>query len=140
MTDLKMREVVSTGHRVVHKGAAQQLSTLRVVDTILHQSLANALNQTAMDLPLHNHGIDDRSKIINGGETIHFDHPRLRIDFDLANVGSCRKCEIGGVVKGRLIEPRLQFIQGIVVRQRLRFRYFFWYSFESLLNYTDSFT
>ena len=55
--DLEARHVVRLGHGVVHVGRRQQLAVL-VVDAVLEQGLADALDDAAVDLTLDDHRVD----------------------------------------------------------------------------------
>jgi len=69
-----------------------------------------------MDLPLHDHGVDDGAEIVHGTEAVDTHHARGRIHLDLADIGAGREGEVGGVVESGLVQPRLQLVQRIVVR------------------------
>ena len=69
-----------------------------------------------MDLPFDDHRIDHVSEIVDRGEPVDADHPGLRVDLDLADVGAGRVGEVGGVVEGVLVQARLELVQRVVVR------------------------
>ena len=68
-----------------------------------------------MDLALHNHGIDDGAEIVHGGEAVQLHDPSRRIHLDFGNIGAGGEGEVGGVVERCFIQPRLEFVERVVV-------------------------
>ncbi|MNT94557.1 hypothetical protein D3C72_2362710 [compost metagenome] len=68
-----------------------------------------------MHLALHDHGVDDGAEVVHGRELVHARAARGRVNLHFADVGACRKGEVGRVVERGFVEARLQHIQRIVV-------------------------
>ena len=69
----------------------------------LHQRLADALRDAAMDLAIAEQFVDDLADIVDGGVTRERDHAGLRIDLDFAEVAAVGKVRrLGGEGAGRL--------------------------------------
>ena len=73
---LKVGQIVGTRHGVVHEAAGQQLARVAVVDAVFQQCLADALGQTAMNLALDDHGVDDGAEVVDGTEAVDAYHAR----------------------------------------------------------------
>ena len=116
MADGEVGEIVGARHGVVHERACHELTRLAVIHAVLHQRLADALNQTTVHLAFDNHRVDDGAKVIHGRETVYTNLASGRIDFDLANVGTGREGEVGRVIERGLVETWLQLVQWVVVR------------------------
>src|SRR5579863_5976749 len=64
---LKLRELRSYRHGVVHKSAGQELTIFAIFDSFPHR-LSNALCDTAVNLSLHEHRIKLATTVINCDE------------------------------------------------------------------------
>ena len=62
---LDLREQVGARHAVIHEGRRQHLRRVLVVDRMLHQRLADALRDAAMDLAAHDHRIEHDAEIVD---------------------------------------------------------------------------
>jgi hypothetical protein len=103
--EVEVRQVVGPGHAVVHEGAGDQLAVL-VVDGVLEQRLADALDDAAMDLALDQHRVQDEAEIVDDGVVDDGHHAGVGVDLDLgdvAAVGEGPGIELDG---GRGIEAR----------------------------------
>src|SRR5271157_2514518 len=69
-----------------------------------------------MDLALDDQRVDDSSEIVGSGEIQQGDRPGIAIDLDLGDMRACRVGEVRRIVKGRLVESRLDRIDRIIVR------------------------
>src|SRR6187431_113480 len=67
LTDLSVeeRKVVRARHGIVHERAGQKLPGARIVDAMLQQRLADALNDPAVSLTMNDQWIDGASNIID---------------------------------------------------------------------------
>src|SRR4029079_2606191 len=101
-TNLERRKIVGMGHAVICQRPGHEL-TVFVVHRALEQSLPDALRDTAMDLSLDDHRINDGTEIIDGGPIHDFGLASLPVDLDLANVAAGRECEIRRVVEAGLL-------------------------------------
>ena len=84
-TNREVREVIRSWHAVVHVRSRNQLSCI-IVNRLLQKGLTNSLGDTPMDLPFHDHWIDQIAKIVNRDKLNDLSYPRIRIDFDLTNM------------------------------------------------------
>ena len=75
------------------------MSGFRVVDNVLHQRLADALRQAAVDLPLADQRVDHAPQVVDHGVAVDAHLAGMRVDFQFANVAAV------GVV-GRIGIPR----------------------------------
>src|SRR5947209_8688627 len=87
--DLDRRNVVGAWHAVILVARRQQLS-FAVVGHALIQRLSNALGNTAVNLPSHQHRIHGNADVIDRGVAHHTADTGLRIDFDLADMSAVR--------------------------------------------------
>ena len=84
---LERREIVGTRHAIVHERARLELAAL-VIDRVLVERLADALDQRAMDLALDDQRVDDAAEVVSAGEVDELDRAGLAIDFDLGDIGA----------------------------------------------------
>ena len=63
--DRDVAHVVGARHRVIHEARSQQLAGSRLVDHLLHQDLADALRDAAMDLAGQRQRIDHRADVVD---------------------------------------------------------------------------
>ena len=63
--DRDVAHVVGARHAVIHETRSQQLAGSRFVDHLLHQDLADALRDAAMDLPGERQRIDHRADVVD---------------------------------------------------------------------------
>ena len=95
--DLHVRDHLGARHGVVDEARGQELAALAVLDHLLHQDLAEALGDAAMDLALEPDRVDHRADIVDHGVAIDVDVAGLGIDLDLADMAA-----VGiGVLLGR---------------------------------------
>ena len=85
------RQFVRARHPIIRERGRQQLSGARLVDALLPERLADALNDPAVDLALEDHWIDRPSYIVDGCVANNVRRSRLGIDLDLADVAAVRK-------------------------------------------------
>src|SRR5262249_34409585 len=105
--DFERHKVARSRNSVIHEGRGHELAAVSVVPAPFEQSLADPLPESAMHLAFDNHWIDDRPKVVRGGELDDLDPPSLRIHLDLADMGPGRKREVLGVVERALLQARL---------------------------------
>ena len=86
-----------------------------VINTLFVKCLTDSLGDAAVNLPVHDHGIDDAPEIIASGESHHLHNTGVGIDFDFADVATGREREILRIVKRGLLQSWLQRLQRIVV-------------------------
>ena len=72
--------VVSSWQGIVHERAREKLPGFRVVESVLQERLTETLGDSAMHLTIHQAGIDDSAKIVDGSIALHRDHACIRID------------------------------------------------------------
>ena len=87
-----------------------------VINTLFVKCLTDSLGDAAVNLPVHDHGIDDAPEIIASGESHHLHNTGVGIDFDFADVATGREREILRIVKRGLFQSWLQRLQRIVMR------------------------
>src|SRR4029077_12460787 len=92
--ELERKEIVGTRHAIVHERTRLELAALVVIDRILVECLADALDKRAMDLALDDQRVDDAAEVVGAGEVDKLDRASLAIDFDLGNIGTGRIGEI----------------------------------------------
>ncbi len=112
--DIVGRHIIGPRHSVVVVGAADQLTCVSVVDGVFEYGRADALSDTAVHLAFNDHRIDHCSHIIDGRDLDDLHLTGVRIDFYFADLGSRRICEVGGIVKSRFFESRLETFRIIV--------------------------
>ena len=88
--ELERKEIVGTRHAIVHERARLELAALVVIDRVLVERLADALDQRAMDLALDDQRVDDAAEVVGAGEVDKLDRAGLAIDFDLGDIGARR--------------------------------------------------
>ena len=113
--DIVRRQIVGARHGVVHEARGDELP-VRVVSRAFQQRLTDALRDSAMHLPLDDHRVDQFAEIIDGRPTIDGHDAGLRIDFEFADMHARREGEVGGVPERALLEARLDFVPGELVR------------------------
>src|SRR6266540_644058 len=69
-----------------------------------------------MDLTFDDHRVDHRAEIVDRRPAYDLRDAGLGIDLDLADVAACREGEIGRIVEGTLLEPRLDLRGGELMR------------------------
>ena len=87
---------------------------MAIVDDLLAQRLADALRQSAVDLPLHNHRVDQHAAIVNGVKGSQGNRAGLRIHDDHGKMHGLRIVGIRRIVKLR------DFQSGRVSRRQQR--------------------
>ena len=102
--------------RVVHERARQALA-VGIVDDGLHQGLAQALGQRAVELPFRQERVDDGARVVHPDERLEVEHPRLRLDREPADhrAGApdlAVRLEVGGRLEPRRVARR----QGLAAR------------------------
>src|SRR5262249_1023437 len=81
----EIAEIIGARHAVIHERAAEEL-TARVVDDVLAQRLAEALDDAALDLAFADQRIEHGTDIVDGGIPRHPELACLAIDLDLASI------------------------------------------------------
>ena len=95
------------------KLAVSELAAV-VVDRVFQQRLADALGETAMDLALDDHRVDQPSEIVGGDEVDERGLAGAAVDLDLADVGARGEGEVGRVVERGFLQARLHAVGQIV--------------------------
>ena len=85
---MKSPDDVGPRHHVIHEAAVVSLAGLAVIDHLLAQGLADALDRAAVELAAHDHRIDDPADIVDRDIGDDLDGAGLRIDLDLADMSS----------------------------------------------------
>src|SRR5690554_665925 len=104
MSYAEFRKVVCPRHGVVHERTGQQLGCFTVIYTVLQQRLTDSLYQSAVDLPFHDHGVDDRSEVVHSSEPVDLDFASQWVDLHFADIGSSREGEVGRVIERSFVE------------------------------------
>ena len=84
------RHILGARHGVIHERAGDELAAV-VVDRALHQRLADALRQRALQLALDDHGIERRAAIVDRGIGDNRHVSGIGIDLDLGDVTAVGK-------------------------------------------------
>ena len=92
-----MRHRVGARHAVIHEAAGQVLPGFAVVDDLLHQSLAQALRDAAMDLTLEADRVHHRADIVDDDVADDLQGAGIGVDLDLTDVAAIG---VGVVVGG----------------------------------------
>src|SRR6185437_10090879 len=82
------RSVGRARQRIIHERAGDELAVLGVVDSLLHQGLADALHRAAMNLAGQQHWIERHTKIVDDDVVDHLDDAGGGIDLDLGDMGA----------------------------------------------------
>ena len=97
--------VVRARHGVIHVTSGQELAAVAVVNDILHQRLADALGQTAMDLAFADHRVDGTPAIVDDGIAVDFRFAGCRIDLNFNHVTAVRIARNVAVEGATRFEP-----------------------------------
>ena len=81
-------QVRGAWYLIVDERSAEHLPGFRVVDGALHQRLADALCQAALNLPDCQHRVDQVAIIIDGRVAVQNGFARFHIDLDFGNVAA----------------------------------------------------
>ena len=84
------RQVFRARHEVIHEGAGQELAGVRIVGDVLAEHLADALHQSAVQLPLDQRVADDVAAIVGRHVVDDLRLAGVRIDLDLGDVRAAR--------------------------------------------------
>src|SRR5262249_30429647 len=79
--DPHSRQMVSCRHAIIHERARQELAGCRIVVAVLAQRLTYPLNDSAVQLALNDHGIDDSADVVDRGVIDELHDPSLGVDF-----------------------------------------------------------
>ena len=82
---------VGARHRVLHEGRGLELAALRVVAAVLPEGLAQALDDAAVGLPVHDQRVDGAAHVVHRGVADDLHHAGLRIHLDLAHRAAVRE-------------------------------------------------
>ena len=85
VAEVEIAEIGGARHAVIHERAGQELAAL-VVDDVLHQHLADPLDDAAMDLPFASSGLSTMPTIVDRGIAGQLDLAGLCVDLDLAEM------------------------------------------------------
>jgi hypothetical protein len=80
------RHVLGARHGVVHERAGDELARVGVIDRVLHQRLAEAGGDAAVQLAFDDHRIERAAAIVDRGIAGDLDRAGRRIDLDLGDV------------------------------------------------------
>src|SRR6516165_5352087 len=116
------RDIVSARHTIIHEGPRQQLAGYVIIDAGFAECLADTLHESAVDLPLDDHRIDNGTDVIHR-DVVHERHDTcLRINLDLRDMCPTGEREVYRIVERLLLEPRLQDFKWVVDRKMSRQR------------------
>ena len=107
MRDDRLRDVGRHRERVIHKGPTQELSAL-VVLKLFAQRGADALRDAAVDLTVHEQGIDHGSAVVRDPVAGDAHHARVAIHLDGGHVHARRERPVLRLVDVARLEPRLR--------------------------------
>src|ERR1700730_540895 len=106
-------DIVSARHAIIHEGPGQKLAGCLIVNAVFAECLADTLHESAMDLPLDDHRIDNSADVIDR-DVVHERHyTRFWVNFDLRDMSSTGKRKVYRIVKRLLLEPWLQNVKGV---------------------------
>ena len=91
--------------RVVHERAGDQLAVL-VVDRTLQERLSESLGDAAVDLSLHQQGVDDLPTVIHRHIAPDLDLAGFRVHLHDTEMGTEGEGEVLRLVKGRGLQTR----------------------------------
>src|ERR1700730_10755001 len=97
LVGLPIRSLDRGRNQIIHEGASLYVAIL-VVGNFLHKRDRQAFGQTAMDLTLDNHRVDNVSAVINGHEAPNFHFTCSLVDVDHTDVGAERKCQVWRII------------------------------------------
>ena len=90
-------------HEVIHKGPVEDVSFIVVFNSLVH-GRGNSLGQSAVDLPFHDHGVDDVPTIIDGHKSLHVDGTGFLIHFHHTDICPVGEGKVGRIVVMRCLE------------------------------------
>ena len=85
--EIEKGHILGARQGIIHEGARHHLATL-VIDDALHHRLAKTLDNAAMQLPGHQHRVDDRAEIVHGDITVDTHHACFRVDLDFGDMAA----------------------------------------------------
>ena len=100
------RHVVAARNRVVHEGAGEELARL-VVDEAFHEPGGQALDGAALELRLHDRGIDGAPRIVHHGVGQQAHEAGIHVHVHDGGLGAEGPGDGGGMKIGAGIEPGL---------------------------------
>jgi hypothetical protein len=112
-------QVIGTRYAIIHKRAGEELAARRIIDAVLAQRLAGALNDATVDLALDDHWVQHDADIIDGGVGNERQLASLGIDLDLRDMAAAREGEIQRIEKGGLFEAGFQDVERKPVRREI---------------------
>ncbi len=104
--DPDVGQIIGARHTVVHVGPAQQLPGVAIVYRVFQHGLAQPLGNTAMNLTLYDHRIDQRAEIVDSDEIDDRHHASVGVDLQFTDVAA------RGVGEVRRIEKTVRFEAG----------------------------
>src|SRR6516162_6200510 len=113
-------DIVSARHAIIHEGSGQELAGYLIVNAVFAERLADTLHESAMDLPVDDHRIDNGADVIDRDVVYKRNYTGFRVNFDLRDMCSTGKREVYRIVERLLLEPRLQNVKGVVDREMSR--------------------
>src|SRR5215831_19180209 len=94
----------------------KELTGCRIVDAVLAQRLTYPLNDSAVQLALNDHWIDDSADVVDGGVVDELHDPGLWVDFYFGDMSAAGKAKVVWIVVGLFLQPRLERLERVVVR------------------------
>ena len=105
MVDLDRRKIVAAGQGVIHEARGECLAGSVVAD-LFEQHAADAERDGALDLSLHDRGVDEPAAVVAHPVAEQTDLHRLGIDLGERDVGAARIGNVGRLEEMRRLEPR----------------------------------
>ena len=104
---MQRTEIASARHRVIHKGAGDELRRFRVEMDILEHDLADALRDAAMDLAFKQKRVQHRADIVDDVVGEDLDLAGFGVDLQFADMDPVREILLLGTIGSAGDEPRL---------------------------------
>ncbi|TPW17065.1 MAG: hypothetical protein FD126_3736, partial [Elusimicrobia bacterium] len=106
VVQLEHRQVAGLRRGVLHEASRQELARL-VVHDLFPQGLGDSLGDPAVELPLEEHGVDDRSHVVHADEALQPDLAALREHLHHRDVHAEGDREVGGIEDVARVEAGL---------------------------------
>ena len=108
---LEIAQVASARQAVIHERSGQELARLGIVGDLLHERLADALGEAAVNLPFQEQRIENRSEIVDHDVTQKYRRSGFRIDFHLGDMAAVGEVDRAGTKRGDFVEAGFQVLR-----------------------------
>ena len=97
------RHVAGARHGIISERSRDQLTGIGVINRLLEKSLANSLDDAALDLPLHKDRFEKVAAVVDRIVSHDLDHADFRIDLNFGNVTAVGE-SLRGLGRSRRVE------------------------------------